>query len=230
MEVAVSKFLSDLYSISYKRDGSPRSYTEAVSFLGGNNIEISGNIESQYKQLTIANNLIFPEVKEVASSVSESVLSKSQISGSSLQQDFHIEVPRLVSNVLGYLVAEEYIDGEISKTHLYLDVLREKYPVQFPDVFQQVWLRLFRDDALRFRNFICIAAGLNYNYLKDRADALVLGAFAHMDEDVNEAGIRAVESWGVSSHYYLLSKLRPFNDPFLEEYRVAVLADLKGGI
>lgn len=230
MEVGVSKFLSDLYSISYKRNDSSRGYTGIVSFLGGNSIERSGDNDGRYKNLGITKNLAFPELKEVASSVNEMALIKSQTSGSSQQQDVYIEVPNLVSNVLGYLVSEEYIDGEISKTHLYLETIREKHPIQFPDVFQQVWLRLFRDDALRFRNFICIAAGLNYNHLKDRADALVLGAFAHVDEDVNEAGIRAVESWGVSSHYSLISNLRPFNDSFLEEYRIAVLADLKGGI
>ncbi len=141
--------------------------------------------------------------------------------------DFRVEIPKLVKNVISYLYSEEYEDGEVSKTHLYLESLYNKNQMQFRDVFQQVWLKLYSQDSNGLRDFICISAGLDYEWLLDRADALVLGAFLHSDENVNEAGIRAVESWGTPEHSDLLKNTRPFADAYLEEYRQSVITNLR---
>lgn len=222
----MSKFLSDLYSVSNKRKNSAQDFSLLTSFPLKDDVQWRRDSEAHYASSA---NIPFPEVKIIGSGANEQKINQSSTSGASAQTALHVELPKLVNNVLGYLNSEEYIEGEISKTHLYLEALHGKYPAQFLDVFQQVWLHLFKSDASGLRNFICIAAGLNYNILKDRADALIIGAVAHSDEDVNEAGIRAVESWGISSHYDLVSNLRPFSDPFLEAYRMSVLEELKEG-
>lgn len=152
---------------------------------------------------------------------------KNKKDGSSSNKSSSIETNKFIKNVIAYLQSENYIDGEISKTQLYLEMLYYKYPFVFKDIFQKIWLKMYVQNPHHLRDFICISAGLEYEWLGDCADVLILGAFSHNDDSVHEAAIRAIESWDQPEHSELISQTRPLTDEYLENYRQSVLNSLR---
>lgn len=215
--------LFDVYKVYRKKSGSYMDYVYPPNNILDNIIDRT-NGTNDYISKDKKNSL---ELQHAGTDTNKIYDIQSQIIRTTDQTDFRINVPKLALNVIAYLNSEDYQDGEISKTHLYLETLFHQNQMQFREVFQQVWLKLYSQDAEGLRDFICISAGLDYDWLQDRADALVLGSFLHRDENVNEAGLRAVESWDNPTHSDLLSNSKPFEDPYLEEYRKSVISSLR---
>ncbi|ELY4372406.1 hypothetical protein SMZ34_003039, partial [Cronobacter sakazakii] len=130
--------------------------------------------------------------------------------------------------LLDCLKGDEYIEGETSKTVMLLETyyLREKE--LFGHVFQEAWLQLYaQQQSYDLRKFINMASSIKYSWLNDRADALILSACSHKDIYVNEAAIRAVESWEQPKHAAFLQNIKPFEVKWLEDYKKSVLAELE---
>jgi len=101
--------------------------------------------------------------------------------------------------VFDLLKSEDYIEGEISKTQIYLESLHSKNISLFNNVFQKSWLSLYKKSASELRKYLCVASCLEYDLVRENADTLILGGASHSDFLVNEAALRAAESWGQAS-------------------------------
>lgn len=141
---------------------------------------------------------------------------------------FDVEIEKKIKKALSLLKTEDQVDGEVTKTQIFLEFLSESDSRMFLEVFQKLWLRLYRDDTVHFRNFVCIASAMDYDILKDRADALIFGAVSHQDFLVQEAAIRAIESWENKDHLAYLNSIREFELPWLEDYKRNVILNLEG--
>lgn len=130
--------------------------------------------------------------------------------------------------ILDCLKGDEYIEGETSKTVMLLEAVYHREKELFGQIFQVAWLHLYTQrQSYELRKFINMSSSIKYNWLNDKADALVLSACAHKDIYVNEAAIRAVESWEQPKHAEYLHNIKEFGVKWLEEYKKAVLADLE---
>jgi hypothetical protein len=119
---------------------------------------------------------------------------------------------------------DEFIEGETSTTELYLTSLYKENPAIFAESFQKTWLKLYElADAEILANFISIISAIDYEWLTDKADALVLGGCSHVDPYVNEATLRAIEAWEEPKHIVYLSNIRAFDINWLEDYRKEVV-------
>jgi hypothetical protein len=122
------------------------------------------------------------------------------------------------------MVKEDFVEGETTATELYLIALYKENPVLLEESFQKTWLKLYQlADFNILANFISIVSAIDYEWLKDKADALVLAGCSHCDEYVNEATLRAVEAWEEPSHINYLNTIRPFSMVWLEDYRKEVI-------
>ncbi|MGC8221907.1 hypothetical protein [Escherichia coli] len=125
---------------------------------------------------------------------------------------------------ISLLFSEDYIEGEITKTQLYLEGLYKENPFVFREVFQRVWLDLFRNkNTYELRNFICVASCLEYEILGDKADAIILAASVYDDKYVNEAALRAAEGWGNPQLALYLNGIRDFGISWLDNYKKSVI-------
>ncbi|PRB57231.1 hypothetical protein CQ001_19135 [Erwinia billingiae] len=86
---------------------------------------------------------------------------------------------------------------------------------------------LYRTSDYHLRNFINFASTIDYSWLGNKADALVMGVCSLPDILVCEAAIRAVESWGESSHIPVLERMRKFDVEWVEDYKLAVIRYLR---
>ncbi|WP_227907463.1 hypothetical protein [Escherichia coli] len=145
-----------------------------------------------------------------------------RINSQSSEIAFDIQVQRCLKNALLYLKSENYIEGEITKTQIYLESLSEKNKSLFLEVFQRVWVSIYYSPEY-LRNFLYIAASMDYELMKDRADVLILGCSAHEDVLVQEAAIRAFESWENPEHAAHLRAMRKFNEKWIEDYRQSTI-------
>ncbi|UTP16718.1 hypothetical protein [Escherichia coli] len=145
-----------------------------------------------------------------------------RINSQSSEIAFDIQVQRCLKNALLYLKSENYIEGEITKTQIYLESLSEKNKLLFLEVFQRVWVSIYYSPEY-LRNFLYIAASMDYELMKDRADVLILGCSAHEDVLVQEAAIRAFESWENPEHASHLRAMRKFNEKWIEDYRQSTI-------
>ncbi|AUK01983.1 hypothetical protein ABUT56_17120 [Escherichia coli] len=145
-----------------------------------------------------------------------------RINSQSSEIAFDIQVQRCLKNALLYLKSENYIEGEITKTQIYLESLSEKNKSLFLEVFQRVWVSIYYSPEY-LRNFLYIAASMDYELMKDRADVLILGCSAHEDVLVQEAAIRAFESWENPEHASHLRAMRKFNEKWIEDYRQSTI-------
>lgn len=137
------------------------------------------------------------------------------------------KILRSVKQILRLLNSEEYIEGQISRTEKYLESLFFKNKYAFRESFQRAWLTLFRKSNDDFANFINMCSGLPYEYLEDKADALVVAACSHRDFSVNEAAIRAIDAWSQSFHVDYLEQIRDFDISWLDEYKRKVQKRLR---
>ena len=125
---------------------------------------------------------------------------------------------------ISLLFSEDYVEGEITKTQLYLEGLYKENSFVFREVFQRVWLDLFRNkNTYELRNFICVASCLEYEILGDKADAIILAASVYDDKYVNEAALRAAEGWGNPQLALYLNGIRDFGISWLDNYKKSVI-------
>ncbi|EES2369640.1 hypothetical protein [Escherichia coli] len=125
---------------------------------------------------------------------------------------------------MSLLFSEDYVEGEITKTQLYLEGLYKENSFVFREVFQRVWLDLFRNkNTYELRNFICVASCLEYEILGDKADAIILAASVYDDKYVNEAALRAAEGWGNPQLALYLNGIRDFGISWLDNYKKSVI-------
>ena len=152
--------------------------------------------------------------------------------GSSNQQlvsdiSFELEVKKCIKKALSYLKSENYIEGEITKTQIYLEALHDKNKSLFLEVFQQLWLSVYYTPEY-LRDYLCIAASMDYKLMKDRADVLILGCASHEDILVQEAAIRAFEAWENPEHALHLRSMRKFEEKWIEDYKQRTIEFLEG--
>lgn len=134
------------------------------------------------------------------------------------------EAEKRSSYLVSLTTKDEFIEGETSATEIYLVSLYRESPAIFEECFQKTWLKLYElADTEILANFISIVSAIDYKWLTDKADALVLGGCSHIDPYVNEATLRAIEAWEAPKHITYLSNIREFDIPWLEDYRKEVV-------
>lgn len=139
-----------------------------------------------------------------------------------------LELARSSRQLKYFVISDDYIEGEITKTQLYLEQLHTKGNQLFKETFVSVWVELYASDNPKYLyTFISIASCIPYEWLEHHGDALILGCCAHESELVNEACIRLSESWENKSHAAQLEKMKSFECDWLEEYRLETIEYLK---
>lgn len=146
-----------------------------------------------------------------------------ELHGNKSSPEVEIRAKKAAAYLVNLVRKDEYIAGETSKTELYLEKLYFEDKVAFRDAFQKAWLELFRGDDESLATFINVASSIEYSWLGDRADALVISGCCHLNPFVNEAAIRAIEAWSNPIYVEYLKKIKPFEISWLESYRLSVL-------
>ena len=161
------------------------------------------------------------------------LLSSSTSTQSSIEKS-HIElIANKAAKKAEYLISlsqkDEFVEGEVSAVEIYLEALYKESPNLFSETFQKCWLKLYLlNNASVLADFISIISAIEYDWLSDKADVLVLAGCAHSDTYVNEATLRAIEAWEQPSHIEYLSNIRQFESSWLEEYRMEVIRHIEG--
>lgn len=166
-------------------------------------------------------------LKITNSSANESHGLKNINRGEFYNSDFEFKVNRNVSRVIELIYSDEYIEGESSKTQLYLEFLYHKDKAIFLEAFNRAWVALYTADSHYITTFLNVASTIDYDWLGYRADSIVMGFNSLPDPYVNEAAIRALESWGQKSHVSILEKMRDFDQGWVQQYKVDVLEYLR---
>lgn len=135
-------------------------------------------------------------------------------------------LPKKIS-ILNIALTDEFIEGDISKTQLYLENLYKENPLIFREVFEATYLQLFIEKPIVFYNFICNIASIDYSWLEEKADSLIIVALSHNSSLVNEATIRAIEYWEQPKHIEYLKQIREFDVPWLNDYKNQVIECLR---
>lgn len=135
-----------------------------------------------------------------------------------------------VKEIVRFIIKDEFIEGEISKTQLYLENLyAEKKEIIFKNSFQKAWIQLYAmNNPVHLYTFACIASCLSFSWLEENGVTLLLGCSSHQDQLVNEACIRMAEAWEQPNHAEYLKKMRAFDSKCLEEYKEITISFLKG--
>lgn len=202
--------------MDYQSKSSTSPISQAVHLISGSTLKS----DKLYK----ARSLPF-SVKEKSDTVSQK--SHYDLSSATNKRSDHTISPnidRYCKYIINLIKSDEYIEGEISKTGLYLENLHAKDEYIFRMCFQKVWLELFKlKNPLLLSTFIGISSTLEYSWLEDTADTLILGAYSHTNTYVIDAVLRAVESWENPGHLAYLEQMRPLEIDWLEEYRQSIL-------
>lgn len=142
---------------------------------------------------------------------------------------FNTSVERCAIELTQFVLKDDYIEGEVSKTQLYLEKMYlDKGVSVFKEAFQKAWVRLFAlDNPKHLYTFASIASCIPYEWLDTHGVTLIIGCSAHKSNLVNEACIRMAESWEVSEHARYLENITPFSVDWLEEYRLETIDFLK---
>lgn len=142
---------------------------------------------------------------------------------------FNTFVERCAIELIQFVLKDDYVEGEVSKTQLYLEkVYLDKGAEIFKEAFQKAWVRLFAlDNPKHLYTFASIASCIPYEWLDTHGVTLIIGCSAHKSNLVNEACIRMAESWEVSEHAEYLKNINPFSVDWLEEYRLNTIDFLK---
>lgn len=148
-------------------------------------------------------------------------------SGNVVSSDFEFQVTKAVDRVMELIFSEDYIEGEASKTQLYFEYLYCKNKNIFLEVFNRAWVSLYREENYYIMMFLNVASTIPYEWLKYRADSVVMGFNSIEDPLVNEAAIRAAESWGQKSHVEILEKMRDFEISWIQQYKLDVIRYLR---
>lgn len=178
------------------------------------------------------NNIIYADIKRNELSHSKTnggfqLETESINQGSSTKQNFEIQVSKCTSRLIELTCSEDYIEGEISKTQIYMEFLYDKNQDLFQESFQRTWVQLYRMNDQHVKNFINFASTIEYEWLGNKADAMIMGVCSLENELIFEAAIRAVESWGEKSFIPVLERMRKFDADWVEEYKEAVIGYLR---
>lgn len=183
------------------------------------NVDI--NMAFSYKSSSAFDTVVGTSSPQIASTTGDN--------GRHLKAQIKLNADRRAAYIVNLLNKEEFNEGVISTTEVYLSALYKEDPVLFGESFQKAWLKLYElDDSSILANFICIVSALNYEWLNDKADTLILGGCCHVDPYVNEATLRAIEAWEIPKHSCFLNQIREFEIEWLEEYRLEVIEIFKG--
>jgi hypothetical protein len=146
-----------------------------------------------------------------------------------LEVELKIKANNKSEEAIAILKSEYFIEGEISKTEVYFEKLYSYNKLLFAETFQKTWLKLYKEGKPQLiSNFICIISTFEYEWLDENADTLILAACAHYDPFVNEAALRAIESWGIAEHIEYLNSIRTFEIQWLEDYKQEIKEQLQG--
>lgn len=147
---------------------------------------------------------------------------------SSSQFSYEEEVEFYSNEIIRLIKLDDFEDGEEGMVHKLFDTLCTKKIKVFQSSFQKAWLTLARNKEHEyFYSLLCAASTIQYELIKDEADCLLYAALVLNDENINDAAIRAIESWEHSEHLSILSSIRPFATSWLEDYRLEVIASLE---
>ncbi len=139
------------------------------------------------------------------------------------------EQERCAKQIVSFAMSDDFVEGEVSKTQLYLEKLYLKNPYLLRDSFTIAWVKLFgMDDENHIYTLASVASCLPYEWLEYQGATLIIGCSSHSSMLVNEACLRLAESWEQPEHASYLSKMRPFDYAWLEDYRKSVIAYLEG--
>ena len=140
-----------------------------------------------------------------------------------------VEIQRAVKQIISFVMSDDFVEGEITKTQLYLEKLNLKNPYLFIEAFSTAWVKLYAsDNENHLFTLLSVSSCLPYEWLRQHGDALILGCSSHESELVNEACIRLAESWEISEHASKLEKMKAFECDWLESYRQETISYLKG--
>lgn len=153
-------------------------------------------------------------------------LSATEVSYDPDNAAFERDVKLNINMTLDLLKSEDYIEGEVTKSQMFLESLFNKSANLFGEVFQNVWLKLYSNNY-ELRKYLCIASCMEYEMLKDKADVLVLGGASHVDPFVNEAALRAAEAWSDPKFLIYFEQLREFEFDWLNDYKKSVIEYLE---
>ncbi|RBM83956.1 hypothetical protein [Vibrio paracholerae] len=140
-----------------------------------------------------------------------------------------VDISRCARQLKSFIIADDFIEGEVTKSQLYLEQLHSRGQHLFREVFLRVWVELFSvDNPKHLYTFISVSSCIPYEWLKHHGDALILGCCSHDSTLVNESCIRLAESWENPQHADQLEKMREFQESWLESYRLQTINYLKG--
>jgi len=144
--------------------------------------------------------------------------------------NFNALAERCSIELAQFVFKDDYVEGEVSKTQLYLEKMYIDKGVEvFKEAFQKAWVRLFAlDNSKHLYTFASIASCLPYEWLDTHGVTLIIGCSAHKSNLVNEACIRMAESWEIPEHAVYLGNITPFSVDWLEDYRLSTIEFLKG--
>lgn len=150
--------------------------------------------------------------------------------GSNLQEScFETKAEYNKNQLIGIIKSDCYIEGDISKTQLFLEKIHRENHVLFASVFEKTYLYLFKEkNSTLLSDFIKNIAAIDYCCIKEKAASLIISGLAHADTLVNEASLRAVEYWGASDLVPYLTQIRRFEQDWLEDYKNDVIEYLRG--
>jgi len=164
---------------------------------------------------------------------SSEILGEFTLSSSSMERGFLNEyllenVELCVDHMIFLIKSEEYEEGIVGRAQQYMEELISKNLGLFRESFQKVWVELLKmKRADLIGNFINVAASIDYNFLDDKADVLIMGSWSIDDLEVNDSVIRAVEAWSQKHHADLLEQVKPSDVSWLESYRKNVMEYLE---
>lgn len=147
--------------------------------------------------------------------------------GEQNNSDFEFRVNKAVSRIIELIYSDDFVEGESSKTQLYMEYLYHKDKGVFLESFNRSWVELYTHESYYIMTFLNVASTISYDWLGYRADSIVMGFNSIDDPYVNEAAIRAIESWEQKSHIHMLERMRVFDKEWIEQYKNDVIEYLR---
>ncbi|WP_061011178.1 hypothetical protein [Photobacterium leiognathi] len=168
-------------------------------------------------------------VSSMSSSLASTLQAMSNSSDTNVVQETSLEakVSQKYNQAIKFLFSDEFIEGEISKTHLYLENLYQEDPEVLRAVVQKAWLSFFKTNQVQLLKLINICSGLDYHMLAEHGDVMIIGACSNRCDYVKEAAIRCAEAWEQKEHIDYLKNIEPFRSSWLEAYRAEVIEYLE---
>lgn len=167
-------------------------------------------------------------IKFIVNSANEGINLQFINRGEINNSDFEFKVNKSVSRIIELVYSDDFVEGESSKTQLYMEYLYHKDRAIFLESFNRAWVELYTHESYYIMTFLNVASTISYDWLGYRADSIVMGFNSIDDPYVNEAAIRAIESWEQKSHINILERMRVFDKKWIEQYKLDVIEYLRG--